>query len=241
MSFFTVGEDECRAWSIPPRHDRAGRGRRNPQRHRARVHPRRGGRLRRLHRQRRLRRAGAPSGELRLAARRTTSVQDASRPGHHLGHGHRPPGEPWLIRPRSASSFPRSTKAAASAQVVTALRAAAPWREVLVVDDGSTDGTAGRPRRPGARVVTHPYNKGNGAAVKTGIRAALGDWILIADGDGQHRAGRRARASPRGSATTTSSSARATGRTQASHGRRARQRPAQPPRLLPGRARRFRT
>ena len=48
MSFFTVGEDECRAWSIPARHGGAGRRRRDPLRHRARLHPRRGRRLRRL-------------------------------------------------------------------------------------------------------------------------------------------------------------------------------------------------
>ena len=39
----------------------------------------------------------------------------------------------------------------------------------------------------GARVIRHPYNKGNGASVKTGIRHASGEWILILDGDGQHR------------------------------------------------------
>jgi glycosyltransferase involved in cell wall biosynthesis len=70
--------------------------------------------------------------------------------------------------------------------VVTALRAVAPWHEVLVIDDGSTDGTGDAAERAGARVVRHPYNKGNGAAVKTAIRSATTDWITIVDGDGQH-------------------------------------------------------
>lgn len=72
--------------------------------------------------------------------------------------------------------------------VVASLRAAAPWHEVLVVDDGSTDGTGQAAEAAGARVVSHPYNKGNGAAVKTAIRAASSEWLTIVDGDGQHRA-----------------------------------------------------
>ena len=69
-----------------------------------------------------------------------------------------------------------------------------PWREVLVVDDGSTDRTAERAEAAGARVVRHPYNKGNGAAVKTGIREAAGDVVLLMDADGQHDPGGRGRA-----------------------------------------------
>jgi glycosyltransferase involved in cell wall biosynthesis len=71
-------------------------------------------------------------------------------------------------------------------RVVTELRAAAPWHDVLVVDDGSTDGTGKAAQDAGARVVRHPYNKGNGASVKTAIRAATSDWIAIIDADGQH-------------------------------------------------------
>jgi glycosyltransferase involved in cell wall biosynthesis len=58
--------------------------------------------------------------------------------------------------------------------------------EVIVVDDGSQDDTAERARDAGARVVSHPYNIGNGAAVKTGIRNAYGRALVMLDGDGQH-------------------------------------------------------
>jgi glycosyltransferase involved in cell wall biosynthesis len=82
--------------------------------------------------------------------------------------------------------IPAMNEAAAIGGVVTELLAIAPWRDVLVVDDGSTDETAARASAAGARVIRHPYNKGNGAAVKSGIRAADSEYILIVDGDGQH-------------------------------------------------------
>ena len=61
------------------------------------------------------------------------------------------------------------------------------WHEVLVIDDGSHDETGAIAAAAGARVIRHPYNKGNGAAVKSGIRAAAGEFILILDADGQHQ------------------------------------------------------
>jgi glycosyltransferase involved in cell wall biosynthesis len=72
------------------------------------------------------------------------------------------------------------------ADVVVRLAAFGPWREILVVDDGSTDRTGERAAAAGARVVRHPYNKGNGASVKTGIREAAGPVVLLMDADGQH-------------------------------------------------------
>jgi glycosyltransferase involved in cell wall biosynthesis len=83
--------------------------------------------------------------------------------------------------------IPACNEAAVIGRVVSALRACAPWHEVLVIDDVSTDGTGQAATAAGARVVRHPYNKGNGAAVKTAIRQATGDWIIVVDGDGQHR------------------------------------------------------
>jgi glycosyltransferase involved in cell wall biosynthesis len=58
--------------------------------------------------------------------------------------------------------------------------------ELIAVDDGSSDDTADLALQAGATVYRHPYNIGNGAAVKTGIRKATGDVLVFMDGDGQH-------------------------------------------------------
>ena len=64
---------------------------------------------------------------------------------------------------------------------------ALPRTEVIVIDDGSTDRSAEIALNAGVNVIRHPYNIGNGAAVKSGIRASRGNRILLMDGDGQHR------------------------------------------------------
>lgn len=58
--------------------------------------------------------------------------------------------------------------------------------EVLVIDDGSTDETMQVAMEAGANVWPHPYNIGNGAAIKSGLRVAKGEWIVMMDADGQH-------------------------------------------------------
>lgn len=58
--------------------------------------------------------------------------------------------------------------------------------ELLVVDDGSTDDSARRARDAGATVIEHGATRGNGAAIKTALKHARGDWIVLIDGDGQH-------------------------------------------------------
>jgi glycosyltransferase involved in cell wall biosynthesis len=82
--------------------------------------------------------------------------------------------------------IPAFNESESIAEVVGVLRAAAPWREIIVVDDGSKDATGERAAAAGATVVRHAYNIGNGAAVKNGIRRATGEYILIVDADGQH-------------------------------------------------------
>jgi glycosyltransferase involved in cell wall biosynthesis len=63
-----------------------------------------------------------------------------------------------------------------------------PDAEVIVVNDGSDDNTAEVAAAAGAKVISHPESLGNGAAVKSGARAATGDMIAFMDGDGQHTA-----------------------------------------------------
>ncbi|MCE9615148.1 MAG: glycosyltransferase family 2 protein [Lentisphaerae bacterium] len=67
--------------------------------------------------------------------------------------------------------------------------AIAPHAPVLVVDDGSPDGTAEEARRAGAVVIRHTVNQGKGAALQTGLRHAAEqgvDFVVTMDGDGQH-------------------------------------------------------
>jgi glycosyltransferase involved in cell wall biosynthesis len=93
-----------------------------------------------------------------------------------------------MADPRQVSVvIPALNEAGAIADVVKGLTAAGAWHEILVVDDGSEDDTSAKAAAAGARVLRHPYRKGNGAAVKTGLRAATGDYILIIDADGQHQ------------------------------------------------------
>jgi glycosyltransferase involved in cell wall biosynthesis len=76
--------------------------------------------------------------------------------------------------------------AAVVTEVLRVAQATGRQYEVIVVDDGSPDRTAELARQAGARVLSHPYNKGYGAALKTGIRAARGHTVVFMDADGQH-------------------------------------------------------
>jgi glycosyltransferase involved in cell wall biosynthesis len=62
--------------------------------------------------------------------------------------------------------------------------------EIIVVDDGSSDDSVNvvkSIKNEAIRLCQHPYNIGNGAAVKTGMRHANGEYILMMDADGQHK------------------------------------------------------
>ncbi len=89
-------------------------------------------------------------------------------------------------RPRVSVVIPAFNEEPAIGETVSRIRKLYPDFELIVVDDGSTDKTALVAEKAGARVVRHPYNIGNGAAVKTGIRSSSGQWVVLMDGDGQH-------------------------------------------------------
>lgn len=84
--------------------------------------------------------------------------------------------------------IPAKNERNAIGAVVSTARDCYPDAEIIVVDDGSTDDTAAVAAGAGATVIGHPESLGNGAAVKTGVRAANGDVIALMDGDGQHDA-----------------------------------------------------
>ena len=127
----------------------------------------------------------------------------------------------WPIPPSTSIVIPAFNEGDAIAEVVA--RAARRRRRGTRSSSSTTD----RPTTPatraadaGATVVRHPYNKGNGAAVKSGIRRATGEFVLIVDGDGQHQPEDACRIVSPASASTTSSSARVDASTQATAARR---------------------
>lgn len=83
--------------------------------------------------------------------------------------------------------LPAYNEEGAIGSTIHRIRALHPDFEILVIDDGSTDNTLKEAMEAGANVWPHPYNIGNGAAIKTGLRCAQGQWVLMMDADGQHQ------------------------------------------------------
>jgi len=82
--------------------------------------------------------------------------------------------------------LPARNEAAGLESLLPRLRRMFPKAEILVVDDGSTDATPLICQTNGVRRVVHPYSMGNGAAIKSGARAATGEVLVFMDADGQH-------------------------------------------------------
>lgn len=83
--------------------------------------------------------------------------------------------------------LPAKNEAAALGLLLPQLRELFAKEEIIVVDDGSNDQTLAVCEANRVRVITHPHSMGNGAAVKSGARAATGDILVFMDADGQHR------------------------------------------------------
>jgi glycosyltransferase involved in cell wall biosynthesis len=88
--------------------------------------------------------------------------------------------------PRISIILPAKNEAEGLQKTLPLLSQLFPGAEVIVVDDGSHDGTALVATGHNARAIASPYSMGNGAAIKRGVRAASGDVLVFMDADGQH-------------------------------------------------------
>lgn len=93
-----------------------------------------------------------------------------------------------MIMLRVSVVIPAKNEEDSIGQVIESIKENIEEVEIIVVDDGSTDNTAAVAKATAAKVISHPYSKGNGAAIKTGAREAVGELIVFMDADGQHKA-----------------------------------------------------
>lgn len=83
--------------------------------------------------------------------------------------------------------IPAKNESAGLRKLLPSLKTVMPDAQILIVDDGSTDDSIEVANAFGVRVISHPKSLGNGAAIKSGARAAAGDILVFMDADGQHQ------------------------------------------------------
>lgn len=91
-----------------------------------------------------------------------------------------------MDRPEVSVIIPTNNEEQTIGGIIKKIKALYPEFEIIVINDGSTDETGAVAKDAGAIVYSHPYNIGNGAAIKSGIRIASGEILVFMDGDGQH-------------------------------------------------------